>query len=145
MMGSPLGRNPRILRHDCVRRENSSVEHLCARLAVGEIAPFLGWEGLNQRRRLVRKGGTDQIRMPGEPGSSRWERHQFDGRVLWLSANQHLFTRLHLRDDLGEFRLSFRDRDCHDMTLLARRQNSNLFVQLPCLLSGRSGKGFAEV
>ena len=44
-------------------------------LSVGEITPFLRWKGLNQRRRIVRLRGTNQIGMSREPPADRRERH----------------------------------------------------------------------
>lgn len=62
-------------------------------------------------------GGTDQVWVLGKASTPQGQWYQFYGRVVGFASDVDLFTRFHLGDDLGELRLSFRNRDGHDVTL----------------------------
>jgi hypothetical protein len=95
-------------------------------LPVGEIAPFLRRQRLDECRRVVRHGGTDQVRVPGELAATGGQWHQFHRRVVWLARDEDLLARFCLGNDLGEFRLCFRNRDRHVTTLTASPKNTTV-------------------
>jgi len=105
-------------------------------LPAGEIAPLLRRQRLDKRRRVVRHGGTDQVTVPGKPGATGGQGHQFHRRAVWPAGNEDLVTRFRLGNDLGEFRLCFRNRDGHATSLTvsgrnATRIRSLRFLEVP--------------
>lgn len=81
------------------------------------VAPIFRRQGLEECHRIMGDGGTDQVGVSGKAGTTQGQRHQFYGRVVGFASDIDLFTRFHLGNDLGELRLSFRNRDRHDFTL----------------------------
>ena len=66
-------------------------------LPAGELAPLLRRQRLDKRRRVVRHGGTDQVRVPGKPGATGGQGHQFHHRTGHFPVRFPAGT--HLKDE----------------------------------------------